>query len=303
MAYGLQTYQDNTRRESLLDMIMDASPDRNPLVTMFGVSKASNTVHSWVEEYLARPTSVNTAVEGSDATFADLTAPARRTNVTQTIRETFRVTDTERATNVVGGQDPYEYQMNKAMKGWKNNLEYAIINGAFASGASGSAPQMSGINSIVTSHYTARNSGTSLSEAEFNDMVLDVALDVGNDNVFDMVVTGLRLRNALSSFTASSTKFIDSSDKKLINAVQVYESNSGVHRLFGHLDVPSAAATPGPMVYGLKESAWKVAYLREPVHIELAKTGSATKGMIEGDATLEFRTERANARRSGYLIP
>ena len=44
---------------------------------------------------------------------------------------------------------------------------------------------MSGIKSIVTSHYTARNSGTSFSEAEFNNMVLDVALDVGNDNVFD----------------------------------------------------------------------------------------------------------------------
>lgn len=299
----LQTYDDTTRRESLLDLLMDVSPDKNPLSTMFGTSKATNTVHTWVEDYLGRETSSTGEVEGSDATFDNLTPPARRTNLTQLIRATVKVTDTERATNPAGVGDPYDYQMAKAMRKFKNMLEYNIINASFNSGASGVAPRMAGIKSIVTSHYTARNSGTSFSEAEFNDMVLDVALDVGNDNVFDMVVTGLKLRNAISSFTASNTKFINATDKRLVNAVQVYESNSGVHRLFGHLDVPSAAATPGPYVFGLKETAWKVAYLREPIHTELAKTGSSTKGMIEADVTIEFRTERANAARSGYLIP
>jgi hypothetical protein len=303
MAYGLQTYSDNIKRESLLDIIQDVSPNSNPLSTLFGVSKATNTVHSWPEDYQGRETSVSASVEGAAATFSDLTQPSRRSNVVQIIDKTFRVTDTERAVNVAGGQDPYVYQMNKALNSWKKALEYAIINASFQSGSSGVAPQMTGILAVATSHYTARLSGTSFSEAEFNDMVIDVANDVGNDNVFDLVVAGNKLRNAISSFTASNTKNVAADDKRLVNAVSVYVSNFGMHRIFGHLDVPASAATPGPYVLGLKESAWKVAYLEEPKHVELGKVGSDSRGMIHGSMTLEYLAERANAVRSGYLIP
>jgi hypothetical protein len=73
-------------------------------------------------------------------------------------------------------------------------------------------------------------------------------------------------------------------------------------RIFGHKDVYSSNATPGPAVLGLKESSWKIAYYREPKVVDLAKTGSSTKGMIEGEATLEFKAERANAYSSGFNL-
>lgn len=303
MAYGLISYQDGSRHEDLLDLIMDVSPDDNPLSTMFGTTTASQTLHEWTEDYLARPTSTSTSVEGATATFSDLTQPARRNNVTEIITQTFRVSDTERAVSVAGGQDPYEYQAAKALRGWKNQLEYNIVNGAAkASGSSGVARNMSGIKSIITSHYTARNSGTSLSEVEFNDMVFDVANDVGGQDVFDLVVTGLKLRQAISGFTAGSTKFIDATDKRLVRPVSVYESDYGMHQIFGHKDAPASAATPGPALFGLRESSWKVAYLRKPERKDLAKTGDASNGMIVGEHTLEYRTERANAYRTGYFI-
>lgn len=303
MAYGIQTYQDGSRHEDLLDLIMDASPDENPLSTMFGTTTATQTLHEWVEEYVARPTSTSQSVEGATATYGDLTAPARRNNITEIITQNFRVSDTERAVSVAGGQDPYEYQAAKALRQWKNQLEYNIINGAAkASGSSGVARVMSGIKSIITSHYTARNSGTSLSETEFNDMVLDVAEDVGSSDVFDMVVTGLKLRQAISQFTAGSTKFVDATDKRLTRPVAVYESDYGVHRIFGHKDAPKAAATPGPALFGLKESSWMLAYLRKPKRTDLAKVGDLTNGQIVGEQTLEYRTERANAYRTGYFV-
>lgn len=303
MSFGLGTYQDNSRREDLLDLIMDASPDANPLSTMFGTSVATQTLHEWVEDYIARPSSTTQSVEGAQATFSDLTQPARRNNFTEIITQTFRVSGTEQAVNVVGGQDPYEYQAAKALRLWKNQLEYNIINGAAkASGSSGVARVMSGIKSIVTSHYTARVSGTSLSETEFNDMVFDVASDVSDDKIFDMVVTGLKLRQAISSFTAGSTKFIDATDKRLVRPVAVYESDYQVHRIFGHKDVYASAATPGPAVFGLNESSWKVAYLRKPFRKDLPDDGDRKAGEIIGEQTLEYRTERANAYRTGYFI-
>lgn len=300
MAFGLQTYQDTIRREDLLDVIGDVSPDDNPLSTMLATGKASQTLHEWTEDYISRPTSVSSATEGAQATYNDLTQPARRNNVTQIITQTFRVSGTERAVSVAGMGDPYTYQQAKAMRQWKNNLEYALLRASRASGDSGVARTMAGIEAVVTSHYTNRNSGTSLSETEFNDMVFDVASDVGNSDVFDTVLTTLRLRQKISTFTAGTTKWVNAEDKKLTRPVQVYESDYGVHKIFGHKDVYSAAATPGPKVIGLKESAWKIAYLRKPFTETLAKDGDRENGQIVGEATLEFLTERANALRSGY---
>ena len=300
MAWGDITYQSGTRKEDLLDFIADVSPDDNPLTTLFGTTEASNTVHEWTEDYIARPTAVAGAVEGSDATFSDLTNPARRTNITQIIRSTYRVSDTVRDVDIAGMSDLLDYQAGKAATEWKNQLEYSVVRATIASGDSGVARQMAGIEATITSHYTTRNSGTSLSETELNSIVYDVANDVGMDEVFDMLVLPLQLRQKVSTFTAGSTKFVNAEDKRLTRPVAVYESDFNVIRIFAHKDVFSSNGTPGPTVLGLKEDKWKLAYLRRPPRTELAKTGSSSKGMIEGEVTLEFLAERANARRSGY---
>lgn len=302
MAYGLQTYDVGSRKEDLSDLLGDVSPDDNPLGTLLAKTTASQTLHEWVEDYLARPTTVSAEVEGAEATYGDLTPPQRRNNVTQIIRTTFKVSGTLQAVDQAGVTDPFDYQSTKAMRDWKNRQEYALINGSRASGSSGSARQMSGIQNIITSHYTARLSGTSLSETEFNSMVKDVADDVGINDVFDMVLTTLALRQKISTFTAGNTKYVAAEDKRLVRPVAVYESDFAVHRIFPHKDVRSGSATPGPTVIGLKENKWRIAYLknRQPKREELPATGDYRSGMIIGELTLEYLAERANAMRSGY---
>lgn len=302
MAFGLQSYDDKARREDLLDIIADVSPDANPLSTMFKTTEAKQTTHEWLEDYIARPSSNSGIPEGAAATYGDLSQPVRRTNVTQILRETVRVSGTERAVNVAGMADPYDYQKSKALRQWKNKLEYALLRSSLSSGASGVGQTMIGIEAVVTSHATARLSGTSLSETELNTMIYEVATDVGNDDVFDMVLTTLQLRQKISTFTAGSTRYVDASDKRLTRPVAVYESDFGVHRIFGHKDVSSSAATPGPRVLGLKEDKWRIAYLtgRRPKFVELSKDGDRDNGMIIGEATLEYLAERSNAQRSGY---
>lgn len=302
MAWGDITYDAGTRKEDLLDFIADVSPDDNPLSTLFGTSEASNTIHEWTEDYISRPTSSSGQIEGSAATFEDLTNPSRRTNITQIIRQTYRISDTIRAVDVAGMNDMLDYQAGKAAREWKNQLEYSLVRSTIASGDSGVARYMAGIEATITSHYTNRNSGTSLSETELNNMVYDVANDVGMEDVFDMLVLPLQLRQKVSTFTAGSTKYVDASDKRLTRPVAVYESDFNVMRIFAHKDVYNSSTTPGPHVLGLKESSWKIAYLRRPERTELAKLGSSSDGMIEGELTLEYLAERTNARRSGYAI-
>ena len=307
MAYGLATYQDTVRREDLTDVLTDVSPDSNPLMTMLKTTKASGTYHEFLEDYLSRPTSVSTSIEGATATFSDLTQPSRRGNFTQIITKNFKVSGTESAVDVAGMGDPYDYQAGKALKDWKNEAEYALVRGAAASGSSGVARQMIGMDSVITSHSTGVLSGCSLSETEFNNIVSDVWGDVGQDDVFDMVLVPFGLKQKISSFTAGNTRYLDAEDKKLTRPVMVYESDGGVHRIFAHKDVKSThggtastSSNNGPTFMAIKEDKWRIAYLRPAKRTELPNVGDYKSGQIVGELTLEYLAERTGARRWGY---
>lgn len=307
MAYGLQTYDDTVRREDLTDILTDVSPDTNPLMTMLGTNKASGTYHEFLEDYISRPTSVSTSIEGAEATFSDLTQPSRRGNFTHIITKNYKVSGTEMAVDVAGMGDPFDYQAEKALRQWKNDAEYALVRGTAASGSSGVARQMIGMDSVITSHSTGLLSGTSLSETEFNNIVSDVWNDVGEDDVFDMVLVPFGLRQKISSFTAGNTRYVDATDRKLTRKVMVYESDGGVHRIFAHKDVKSThggtastSTNNGPTLLAIKEDKWKIAYLRRPTRKDLPATGDYKAGQIVGELTLEYLAERTGARRWGY---
>lgn len=296
----LVTYDDASRREDLSSIVGDVTPDDTPLMTMLKTSSASNTLHEWLEDYITPPTSVTFASEGAGATYAALTQPARRNNITAIIDRTFRVSGTEREVNPGNNVDPMDYQSGKALRAWKMDGEFALIQGTLASGASGTARGMSGLVNVITTLYTARNSGTSLSETEFQDMHQHSWDQGGTENSFDLVLVPFGLKRKIDGFTAGATKYVDQSDKKLTQPVAIYETSAGVARIMQHRFVPSAAATPGPRFLGLKEDKYRVAYLRKPVKEMLAKDGDRENGHIVGELTLEYLAERSSVNRSGY---
>lgn len=295
----LTTYYDTSRREDLLDIVADLTPDDTPLATMLKTSTAKDTIHQWLEDYITPPTSVTFASEGAAATYTGLTQPARRTNITAVLTETFRVSGTEMAVTPAGG-DPMDYQAGKALRTWKMKEEYAIVNGALTSGVSGTAASMAGLINVITTLATSRNSGTSLSETEFQDMHQDSWTQGGTDNSFDLVLVPFGLKRKIDGFTAGATKYVDQSDKKLTQPVAIYETSAGVARIMQHRYVPSAAATPGPRFIGIKEDKYRVAFLRKPFKEMLAKDGDRENGQIVGEFTLEFLGERSSVNRNGY---
>lgn len=178
--------------------------------------------------------------------------------------------------------------------------EYAVVNGALTSGVSGTAASMAGLKNVITTLYTARNSGTSLSETEFQDMHQHSWEKGGTDNAFDLVLVPFGLKRKIDGFTAGATKYVDQSDKKLTQPVAIYETSAGVARIMQHRYVDSAAATPGPRFLGIKEDKYRVAYLRRPYKEMLAKDGDRENGQIVGEFTLEYLGERTSVNRSGY---
>jgi hypothetical protein len=298
----LTTFYDTSRREDLLSIIGDVTPDDTPLATMLKQSTAKDTVHQWLQDYITPPSSVTFSVEGAQASYSGLDQPTRVLNLTAILTETFRVSGTERATDPAGGQDPLDYQSGKALRTWKMKEEYAIVNGAISSGVSGTAASMAGMINVITTLYTARNSGTSLSETEFQDMAQASWEQGGSDNSFDLVLVPFGLKRKIDGFTAGATKYVDQSDKKLTQPVAIYETSAGVHRIMHHRYVPSAAATPGPRFLGIKEDKYRVAFLRKPYREMLAKDGDRENGQIVGEFTLEYLAERTSVNRSGYNV-
>ena len=232
----------------------------------------------------------NTNVEGSDASFSVArTNPTRANNICQIVRIDFNVTDTERGINHAGFQDRYAYEMDKAMTEWKNDAEFALMRAAVASGNDSTARQMNGVKSLITTNLT-NASGVSLSEAMVNDQLQAAWTQGGN---VDELYTGAVLKRRISGFTAGATKFESNDDRRLVNAVDVYESDFGVHKVFKHRFIWQSGDVNYDLL-GIENDRFRVAFLRDPQHTPLAKTGSATKGMIEGELTVEARAQKSS---------
>jgi len=272
--------------------------DETPLMTLFGTSEARNTLHEWLEYNISRPSSVSVDAEGADTIFSDLTQPSRVNNVTQIIKQPIQVSRTERKVNVAAMGDPYAWQKADGLRQLKMKMEYSILNAVKASGSSGSARQMDGVDAFITSIVTARNSGTSFSEQELNDMTADAYDTVRADKIFDMVLCTVRIKQAIAGFGGNSTRYIDASERRLTKDILVYDSAVGSHRIMHHRDVRNSGGST--TVYGLREDMHKVAYLDKPMFEELGKIGDADRGHWVTEFTLEVLEEKADLKRTGY---
>jgi hypothetical protein len=305
MAFGLQSYDDGSRRESLLSILKDVSPNTdNYFVTNLGTATpATNTLHEWVTYNTARPTSVTAAIEGAAASYDDLTQPVRTNNITAIVDETVRVSGTERAISTATGEDPYVFQKTEALKRLKAKMEFLTLNGVRASGSSGVARGLNGIVGMISTNITARSSGTSFTETELNDILNDVWNTVGSDYVSDLIVAPMVISRRISGFTSNLTRNIDASEKKLIAQIRVYDAQVGnTVMIIPHKDVNAAAGTL--TVLALREDTWKHAFLvgREPKWNEYAKDGDRDNGQYITEFTVVGYAQRASARRTGYSL-
>jgi hypothetical protein len=298
------TYPDQARRESLLDIVVNLDPTEHQLVSGLQRSSASNTLHEWVEDTL-ETVGDNAQSEGADAPTDVATDPIRRQNVTQIFSKTAKVTGTAQSVNRVGG-NRMAYEITNKLKALKNDIEFALIRGSIASGlasTSGGARRLKGIKNwfdgtatIATNNY----SGATLTETLLNDM-FEAVWNNSNKEV-NAVYTTMKGKRRISSFTAGNTKNVNAEDKRLVNAVDVYQSDAAkMVKLFAHryVTVPGdyvTTATPGFDVLALNEKTWAIAYLtgREPKTVDLAKTGDADSKQIVTELTLEARGATGN---------
>lgn len=300
---ALYTYDDSSRREDLLSVIKDVSPvASNYLVTRLGSSTAYNTVHEWPVRNIGRATSDNSMAEGGTPTEPVGDAPTRSQNFTAVIARAVKVSGTEAAIRrALPGSAIDDEKMVKLMR-LKADMEWALINGAKASGASGTARKMSGINSVISTNLTARASGTSMSVTELEDIMQNSWDATGGEGfTADVVLCPMGIKRKIASFTTRVQAQTPAEDR-IFNNISYFETSSGTVKIVPHKDVINA--TGSTHVLAIREDFYKMAFLtgREPKYEPLAKTGDFDTGMYVTELTLESQAEHASVKRFGYAL-
>lgn len=300
---ALFSYDDASRREDLLSILKDVSPvTDNYLVTNLGNSTAQNTLHEWLVDNIARPTSVTFTQEGAEVTEPLHNQPSRSNNITAIVRREVKVSGTEMAIRVGLPGNPFDYQKGKVLKQLKGDMEFAVLNGVVASGASGTARGMNGINGVISTNLTARSSGTSMSTTELEDIIQNSWDAVGAEYVANTVLCPMGIKRKIATFTTRVTPMAQDSTDRIYNNISYYESSSGTVKIIPHKDVINA--TGSTHVYALNLDTYKIAFLkgREPKFVEIPATGDYQRGYYITELTLESQAQRASVKRYGYNL-
>ena len=292
-----QTYQAVGNREDLIDVITNISPVDTWVTSSTGNTRATAVLHEWQTDALAAA-AANAVIEGDDASAAAVTPTVRVTNYCQILRKVWQVTDTQNAVQKAGRASESDYQKMKALKELARDIEYAlVINTAAASGASGTARTLKGIQGWIATNVTT---GTATADEALTENMLNDNLQIiwAAGGFPSTVLAGAFQKRTISGFSVN-TRDIDAADQRVVRSVDIYKSDFGEITIRLHQQVnttiPSILLILGDM------SLWNKAWLR-PVNAEqLARSGSSLKFMAEAELTLESRQEKGSGKITQLL--
>jgi hypothetical protein len=286
---ALKTYDAIGNREDLTDIIAVITRSETPLFSSLQKVSAKATKHEWQTDTLDTG-NANAAVEGADFSFAIPSARTRLYNDTQIFVKTLEVAETQRVVSTAGLDDEFAYQMEKRMKEIATDIEKALIGGTGNSGASGTARELKGILSFITTNVeSGTGSGNeALTEDMYNDLLQKIWEEGGRPDY--TYVNGFQKRQ-ISAFSTPNTRYLEvTGEGELKNTIAVYESD------FGRQRVELDSFLDSDVVLALQRDMWAVAQLRPIRVVDVATVGDAKRGALVGELTMEARNEASSGK-------
>ena len=115
-------------REDLQDKIYMVSPEATPVLSAIRRFKTTQKLHEWQRDTLATPNKDNAVIEGDDRAGTALTATSRVANTTQLMDKVAVVSSTNEKSKSAGRSSEMKYQIAKAFKELKRDVEAAIVS-------------------------------------------------------------------------------------------------------------------------------------------------------------------------------
>lgn len=317
----VETYDNLVIREDLREQYYMISPEETPLQQMAGRATAENTYHEWPILALADPQDDNRVLEGDDAPGIDTGTLATRVgNYTQISDKVVSTSNTSNAVTAAAENiQRLPKQVALKMRELKRDMEVMLLSNvaaaAGAAGPPGTARTAAGLPvwirtnvvapadstdpalSDTTSGFpdTACGVGTvaDLTEDDFNDVIQACWESGGNPTI--AMVNANNKRIISETFTGSSTRYKDATDKRLVNAIDIYTSDFGELTVVPNRFQPALDAPPTAFaVYVLDPDYIEIAFLETMRQKPLAETGHSTKRLVWCEYTLCVLNEAAH---------
>ena len=298
------TYEAVGNREDLTNAIYRIDPTDTPFISGIERAKANATKHEWQTQALAAAAS-NKQLEGDAFSAAAATPTVRLSNECQISYKVARVTNTQRVVNKAGRGDEMTYQMMLKGLELRRDLEVNVAgtNQAKATGTDTAARALASVLSwLKTNTSKGGGSGADPSAADgtgtrtdgtqraFTESLLKTVLQSAwtNGGKPDTIMVGAFNKQQFSTFTGRSSPIEQASSKKIVAAVDAYESD------FGRLKVVPNRFMRTRDCLVLQMDMWAKATLRDMNTIDIAVTGDSVSKAIVTEMTIEARNEKAS---------
>lgn len=307
MATLFKTYDQVGVKEDISDLISNISPTKTPFQASLKSEKVNNTIFQWQEDSLASVDLLNARPEGFDAADADMLPTVMRSQYTQIMSKTVRISATSDVVATYGRAKETAYQVSKASAELKRDLEAIMIGqaqnataGVGGAGIAASARKMASVfgNDIAGNPLIAaavKVDKTAAPSALTEQNILDVNQKLymaGSEANVIMVKPADALLIAGFTNAAGRTRTINDGGTTIVNAVNIYISPYGEQKVVINRFMKANSA----LVYD--STNWKQVTLRPWTRELLAKTGDSDRHMIVG----EFSLKHVNYSATGAIV-
>ena len=294
-----ETYDATGNREDLANVIYNISPTDTPFMSSVGTGTAAFTKHEWQTDSLAAA-ATNAQIEGDDSPSAALSATTRVLNYTQISYNPVMVSGTQEAVVHAGVNSELAYQIAKAGKEIKRDMELDMTgktNATAGSGNGGAARKSRGFESWTETNngYGTGGSNSSGSVTDGTQRILtesilktEIKSCFDNGGNPDLLLVGSFNKTKVSGFTGNNTRMDMAEDRSLVATIDVYVSD------FGEVRVVADRFSRSRSGLLVETGMWSLDYLRPFQTIELAKSGDAEKRLLLSEWTLVAKNEASS---------
>lgn len=286
-ASNFTTYNQVGKKEDVSDLITNLAPSDCPFTTLIKNEKVKARTYDWQEDDLATAAD-NAYAEGADAPDADQTATTLRSNTTQILMKSVKVSGTADAVSTYGRAKETAYQLGKKLKEIKRDYERAcvgvdnpIVEGTDSTAREfKSASQM--ISTFVDAGSNAAGTGDALTEAKLLELG-QACYENGSEPTTLMIKPADALVVAGFAAAGGRNREIQQS-KTLVNAIELLVTPFGEYRVVinRHQDASRA--------FLIDPAMWSTATLRPFTRTLLAKDGDNDKHLIVGEVGLKHKS-------------
>jgi hypothetical protein len=304
------SYNGKGIAESFEDVIFDISPEDTPFLSAAKRMTAGQTYHQWQTDALAAA-AANAQLEGLDSTYATLAATTVLGNYTQISAKTVKISGTYDVVKKYGRKSEVAYQLMKAGKELKRDMEYALVrNQASSAGGIATARTSAGIESWIVNRVLATGSaagttpgfasgtvaaptdGTASTfvEADLKSALQAAWTDGGEPTLILMSALNKARFGAFAGIATKYNNVQGTSQAVITGAADIYVSD------FGNHTVKLDRFMRDKCVLAIDPNYIGVATLRPMAKQELAKTGDSQNWLLTTEYALVVQNPDAHAK-------